>query len=61
MEPITISLISFGCIFAGALTGFFGARLLPEQHLSSDSKDAVKMGWGIVATMSRGTESSATR
>jgi len=52
MEPITISAISFGFIFAGALVGFYGARYLPEHHLSDDSKDAVKMGWGIVATMS---------
>ena len=52
MEPVTLSLISFGCIFGGAIGGFICARHLPEHHLSPDSKDAVKMGWGIVATMS---------
>lgn len=52
MEPITISLISFGFIFAGAISGYFFGQLLPEHHMSADSKDAVKMGWGIVATMS---------
>ncbi|MCE0521583.1 MAG: DUF4239 domain-containing protein [Methylacidiphilales bacterium] len=52
MEPLTISLISFASILGGALFGFFFARVLPEHHLGPDSKDAVKMGWGIVATMS---------
>ena len=52
MEPITISSISFCFIFAGALAGFYFGHRLPEHHLSSESKDAVKMGWGIVATMS---------
>ena len=52
MDPLTISLISFGCILASAVTGFVLARFLPEHHLNSESRDAVKMGWGIVATMS---------
>src|SRR5476651_1696373 len=52
MEPLTISLISFAFIFSGALSGFYCGHRLPEHHLSSESKDAVKMGWGIVATMS---------
>jgi hypothetical protein len=52
MTPLTISLITFACISAGALTGFYLGLILPEHHLSSDSKDAVKMTWGILATMS---------
>jgi Protein of unknown function (DUF4239) len=52
MTPLTISLITFACIFAGALTGFYLGLILPEHHLSNDSKDAVKMTWGILATMS---------
>jgi hypothetical protein len=52
MEPITISLISFAFIFSGAMAGFISARRLPATHLTPDSRDAVKMGWGIVATMS---------
>jgi hypothetical protein len=52
MEPIQISLISFAFIIAGALFGFYLSSILPETHLSHDSKEAVKMGWGIIATMS---------
>jgi Protein of unknown function (DUF4239) len=52
MTPLTVSLITFGCISAGALSGFGLGLILPEHHLSSDSKDAVKMAWGVLATMS---------
>jgi hypothetical protein len=52
MEPLTISLISFAFILAGALLGFYLGGVLPEDHLSQESREAVKMGWGIIATMS---------
>src|SRR5258708_2202733 len=52
MTRLTVSLITFLCISAGALSGFGLGLILPEHHLSSDSKDAVKMTWGILATMS---------
>ncbi len=52
MDPLAISLISFVCIFAGALSGYYLGNLLPDHHLSSESRDSVKMGWGIIATMS---------
>ena len=51
MNSITTSLLSFGFISAGILLGFILGRLLPEHHLSGDSKDAIKMAWGMVATM----------
>ncbi len=44
--------VSFGAILAGTLGGFFVAKRLPEHHFTDESKDAVKMAWGIVATMS---------
>jgi hypothetical protein len=49
--PLIISLIAFGCIFGGMVLGMFLRRLLPEHHLSEDSKDVVKMGIGMVATL----------
>jgi hypothetical protein len=52
MQPLTISLISFGFIFTGSLLGFYLGRVLPKPHVSDDSKETVKMAWGIVATMS---------
>ena len=51
MSSTTISLIVFACIFGGALCGIFLHSVLPERHLSNDSKDIVKLGMGLVATM----------
>jgi Protein of unknown function (DUF4239) len=44
--------IVFACVFGGALLGMFLRAVLPEHHLSADSKDLVKLGMGLVATMS---------
>lgn len=50
MSPSTISMAMYACVFGGALLGMFVHRLLPERHLSSDSKDAIRLGMGLVAT-----------
>lgn len=52
MTSLTISLIVFGCVFGGALVGMFLRSRLPEHHLSPESKDVVKVGAGLIATMS---------
>jgi hypothetical protein len=44
-------LIAFGCIFGGMLLGMFLRGVLPEHHLSDDSKDVVKLGTGMIATL----------
>src|SRR5512135_2459973 len=51
MSPIAISLVAFACIFGGTLFGIFLRNILPEHHLSDESKDAVKLGIGMIATM----------
>ena len=51
MTPMTISWIVFACVFAGALLGIVLRRILPTHHLSEDSKDVVKLGMGLIATM----------
>jgi hypothetical protein len=51
MTPSVISGIVFGCIFGGALAGMIVRRLLPEHHLSAESRDVVKLGMGLIATM----------
>ena len=51
MISIAISLIVFACVFAGALLGMFLRAALPEHHLSTDSKDIVKLGMGVIGTM----------
>jgi hypothetical protein len=52
MSSIGIALISAGCIFGGVLLGMFLKSRLPEHHLSNDSKDTVKLGAGMLATLS---------
>src|SRR5262245_10609626 len=52
MSPIAVAMIVFACVFGGALLGILLHSLLPEHHLGSDSKDIVKLGMGLVATMS---------
>src|SRR5271155_5843094 len=52
MNSIAISVIVFACVFGGAMFGMLLRAVLPEEHLSGDSKDVVKLGMGLVATMS---------
>lgn len=52
MSFITVSLIVFACVFGGAMLGMLLHSVLPNHHLSSESKDIVKLGMGMVATMS---------
>lgn len=51
MSPIAISLITLACIMGGMLFGMFLRTRLPEHHLTEDSKDVIKLGTGMVATM----------
>lgn len=51
MGSVMIGLITFACAFGGALIGLFLASVLPEHHRSKESKDAIKMGAGFIATL----------
>lgn len=51
MGPIAIFLIAFASIFGGTLFGMFLRARLPDHHLSADSKDVMKLGTGMIATM----------
>lgn len=51
MSTITTSLTVFACVFAGALIGMRLRRMLPEHHLTPETKDTVKLAMGFVATM----------
>jgi hypothetical protein len=48
---MTIAFIALACIFGGVLLGSFICTLLPEHHLHDASKDAVKLGAGLIATL----------
>jgi hypothetical protein len=51
MSSLGIATITFACIFGGALLGMFFRSVVPEHHLSPESKDVVKVGMGLIATM----------
>jgi len=51
MAPITISLLAFILALVGVFLGSVMQRVLPEGHLSSDSKEVVKLSIGVVATL----------
>jgi len=38
-------------VFGGALLGLLFRAVLPEEHLSTDTKDVVKLGIALIATM----------
>src|SRR4029453_19156306 len=49
-STITGALV-FACLFGAGLLGVRVRAALPEDHLSSETKDAVKVEMGLVATM----------
>jgi uncharacterized membrane protein len=51
MSPNSIGWIVMICVFGGALLGMVLRLILPEHHLSSDSKDVIKLAMGLTATM----------
>jgi hypothetical protein len=51
MTTANTAVILFVCLVGVTLLGRRVRRYLPEDHLSADSKDAVKLAMGLVATM----------
>ena len=51
MSSLAIAGIVFAFAFGGAMFGMFLRSVLPDPHLGSDSKNVIKMGTGLVATM----------
>jgi Protein of unknown function (DUF4239) len=52
LSAIAIGLVVFALVFGSALLAMFVHSRLPEDHLTSDSKDVVKLGVALIATMS---------
>jgi hypothetical protein len=52
MNTTLTALIVFGCLIAAVLVGRGIRSLLPDEHVTSDSRDAIKLAMGLVATMS---------
>ncbi len=51
MYAIIIALIVFACVAGGALIGSLLGAVLPSQHFSNEVKDSVKVGMGLIGTM----------
>lgn len=51
MSSLTIACVMFGCVMASTLAAMRVARRLPDHHLSGDSRDVVKLGLGVIGTL----------
>ena len=52
VTPLAISGLIFVCVGSSVFIGMLVARALPEHHLHPDSKDTVKQGLALIATLS---------
>ena len=52
MNTTLTALIVFSCLVGAVLLGRGLRRMLPQEHLSADSRDVIKLAIGLVATMS---------
>jgi hypothetical protein len=52
MNAWVVSLIAFVCVLIGAAIGSALRVVLPEAHLREDTKDMVKVGVGLLVTLS---------
>jgi len=51
MTPLLMSLAAFACIFGGTFLGIFIRWRLPDHHLSGDTRDIVRQGTALIATL----------
>jgi hypothetical protein len=51
MRPVAIGLLVCAFTSCGFLGGMLLSAVLPEHHLNKDSKDTVKLGVGLIATI----------
>src|SRR5580692_4605703 len=51
MSSLEISLVTLAVVFGGALLGMALRAGLPQNELSAESREVVKLGMGLIATM----------
>jgi hypothetical protein len=51
MSAVTIGLVVFAFTSAGFLLGMWLAYKLPDHHLNPESRDVLKLGIGLIATI----------
>jgi hypothetical protein len=52
LNALAISLVAFAIMLGGACAGIGLRRILPKHHLNDHSKDVVRLGSALVATLS---------
>jgi hypothetical protein len=51
MDALVIAVVAFVVILAGAWFGTYLRTVLPKHHLTNETKSAVQLGIGLIATM----------
>lgn len=51
MSALGLSLIAFACIFGATLLGAYLRTVLPMHHLSTETKETVRLSMGVIGTM----------
>jgi hypothetical protein len=51
VNAIAVAAVVLACVFGGAVIGLLLRTVLPSHHLTAETKDIVKLGIGVVATM----------
>ncbi len=51
MNATIVGVLAFAGILGATLVGMRLRAVLPEHHLSTETKDTVRIGMGLVATM----------
>jgi hypothetical protein len=49
MDGIVVSLLVAACVFAGAFAGMQLSRLLPTRHMTTQTRDAVRLAIGMLS------------
>jgi hypothetical protein len=52
MDATVVALVMLAVVFGGALFGLWLQKVLPDQHLSAESKEIVRLATALVATIS---------
>jgi len=52
MNSLTVGVIVMACTFGGAMLGMASSLVLPKHHLSTESKDVIKVAMAMMATLS---------
>jgi hypothetical protein len=52
LSPIQTSLLAFAIMLTGAVVGALLRRVLPDHHLGDQAKDVVRLGAGLIGTIS---------